>query len=237
MFGMLTIGIVGGIGPESTIDYYRRLITSYRRLRTDGSHPQIVINSIDMKKMLGFVEQNQLADLTEYLVNEVRKLVSAGAQVALIAANTPHIVFDDLQRYSPIPLVSIVEATCAEAKALGLEKLGLFGTRFTMQAGFYADVFKREGISLVIPNASEQDYIHDKYFIELVPGILLPETRAGLLQIVYRMIERANIDGLILGGTELPLIFEHVTEPPVPFLDTTGIHVKQVLVRAQINAG
>jgi aspartate racemase len=121
-------------------------------------------------------------------------------------------------------LISIVEATCAAAKARGLKKLALFGTRFTMQGTFYPKVFSHEGIELVVPDTKEQDYLHDKYLNELVPGKFLPETRAGLLAIVDRMKAKSNIDGVILAGTELPLILRESSHKGVPFLDTTKIH-------------
>ena len=115
-------------------------------------------------------------------------------------------MFDEVAPKSPIPLISIVEATCAVAKAQNLKRLALFGTRYTMQANFYPKVFKREGIELLVPDPRDQDYIHDKYMNELVPGKFLPETRAGLLAIVDRMKATSDIDGVILAGTELPLI-------------------------------
>jgi aspartate racemase len=127
---------------------------------------------------------------------------------------------------SPIPLISIVEATCASAKAQNLKRLALFGTRYTMQANFYAKVFTREGIELLVPDPHEQDYIHEKYFSELVPGKFLPETRAGLLAIVDRMKAKNDIDGVILAGTELPLILRDPDHNGIPFLNTTKIHVE-----------
>ena len=163
---MKTVGMIGGIGPESTVEYYRSIIAMYRQQKRDGSYPSIIINSIDLKKMLDLIEANELAKLTEYLVGEVQKLARAGADCGLLAANTPHIVFDEIRRGSPIPLVSIVEATCQATKALGLRRLGLFGTRFTMQGGFYPDVFSKEGITLAVPEEDEQAYIHDKYMSE-----------------------------------------------------------------------
>ncbi|MGB7620851.1 MAG: amino acid racemase, partial [Terriglobia bacterium] len=147
---MKTIGIIGGIGPESTIDYYRFIITSYREKQPDGSYPPILINSIDLKKMLDLIGANDLAGVTRYFRGELEKLAHAGADLGLLAANTPHIVFDDLQQQSPIPLISIVEAVCEATQVLGLKKVGLFGTRFTMQGRFYSDVFSRQGIDLVV---------------------------------------------------------------------------------------
>ena len=228
---MKTVGIVGGIGPESTIEYYRLIVSGYRERTQDGSYPPIIINSINMTKMLEMIGANELSEVTDYLVGEVQKLEKASAEVAVLAANTPHVVFDEIQRRSPIPLISIVEATCEVAKALGLKKLGLFGTRFTMQGRFFPDVFSRENIRLVVPQGDEQTYIHDKYMGELVKGILLPETRERLLKIVDRMKDQEGIQGLILGGTELPPILRDVSDRHIPFLDTTRIHVDSIVTQ------
>jgi aspartate racemase len=228
---MKTVGIIGGIGPESTLEYYRLIIDSYREQKRDGSYPSIIINSIDLKKVVSLVEANELAGLTEHLLGEVQKLARAGADFGALAANTPHIVFDEIGRRSPIPLMSIVRATYDAAKALGLKRVGLFGTRFTMQGRFYPELFSGEGITIVLPEEDEQAYIHDKYMGELVKGIFLPETRAELLSIVDRLKEREGIEGLILGGTELPLILRDVTDRGIPFLDTTRIHVESIVAR------
>src|SRR5215475_10335826 len=221
---MKTLGIIGGVGPESTIDYYGRIIALYRDRTGDGSYPQFLINSINLKKGLDFMEANNLPGMADYLVEEIDKLAQAGATFGLISANTPHIVFDEVASKSPIPLISIVEATCAAADARNLKRLGLFGTRYTMNATFYPRVFSREGIELVTPNTNEQNYIHDKYLNELVSGKFLPETRAGLLAIVDRMKENTAIDGVILAGTELPLILRDGEHNGIPLLDTTEIH-------------
>src|ERR1700691_1348927 len=146
---MKTLGIVGGIGPESTVDYYRSLIHLWRDQTKDGSAPSILVNSIDLKKMLDLIAAQSLSEVTAYLSEEMQRLVRAGADVGLFAANTPHIVFGELQRRSSIPLISIVEATRAAAEELGLRKLGLLGVRVTMQGHFYADVFSKAGIALV----------------------------------------------------------------------------------------
>ncbi len=228
---MKTVGIIGGIGPESTIEYYRLVIASYREEIQDGSYPSIIINSIDLKKMLTLIEANKFTKVIEYLIDEMQRLARAGADFGLLAANTPHVVFDELRRQSPLPLLSIVEATYEAAKDLGLKKLGLFGTRFTMQGRFYPEAFSREGIQLVVPAEDEQDYIHDKYMNELIKGMVLPETREHLLTIVDRMKERDGIGGLILGGTELPLILRDDMSRGIPFLDTTQIHVKAIVAQ------
>ncbi|MGZ4901185.1 MAG: aspartate/glutamate racemase family protein [Candidatus Angelobacter sp.] len=229
---MKIIGMIGGIGPESTIDYYRRLLDGTQKRNPGGPAPGIIINSIDLQKGLDLLGANQLSELTEYIVPEVMRLGAAGAEFGFLAANSPHIVFDDISRRSPIPLISIVEATCAEARRLGLTKLGLFGTRFTMHGRFYPDVFSRDGVALAVPTAEEQDYIHDKYINELIPGKFLSQTRDRLLAIAARMKHEEGIQGLILGGTELPLILTDNSSIGIPFLDTTEIHVNAVLEQA-----
>jgi aspartate racemase len=228
---MKTVGIIGGIGPESTVEYYRLIIELFRQQEPSGAYPQIMINSIDMKRMLDLVGANNLKDLTSYLLAEVRRLANAGADFALLASNTPHVVFDALVQQSPIPLISIVEVTCQAVEKLGLKRVGLFGTRFTMQGRFYSDALGRAGITTVLPAPLEQAYIHDKYMSELVNGILLPDTREGLLLIVRRLRLEERIDGLILGGTELPLIMRNAEDQGIPFLDTTRLHVESVVLR------
>jgi aspartate racemase len=229
---MKSIGIIGGIGPESTIEYYRSIITLYSERIPERRYPSIIINSIDLKKVLDLVSANNLAELADYLVSEIQRLARAGAECGLVAANTPHIVFDEVHRRSPIPLLSIVEATCDEAKTLGLTKLGLFGARFTMQARFYPDVFSREGIALAVPDQHDQAYIHHIYLNELVKGIVRSETRERLFAIVDRLKERDGIQGLILGGTELSLILRDSTVRGIPVLDTTRIHAKKIVDEA-----
>ena len=219
---MKTLGLIGGVGPESTIDYYKNIIAMYRERKPDGHYPQFVINSIDLQMGIDFLEANDLAGMTDFLLGEIQKLPPAGAQFGIIAANTPHIVFDEVRARSPIPFISIVEASCDYAKSRNLKRLALFGTRYTMQADFYQNVFRREGIELITPDPKDQDYIHEKYFAELVPGIFLSETRTGLLAIVDRM--KANIEGVLLAGTELALILRGESHNGVTLLDTGKIH-------------
>jgi aspartate racemase len=224
-----TVGIIGGIGPESTIEYYRLLIASYRKQNPDSGYPSIIINSVDLKKMIELITAGNFAEVADYLVTAIESLARAGADFAAVAANTPHIVFDQIRARSSLPLISIVEATREAAALLGLNNVGLFGTRFTMQGQFYPNVFARAGIEIVVPEEVEQDYIHEHYMNELIKGIFLPETRAGLLGIVDKLKDREGIAGLILGGTELPLILRGDEHNGVAFLDTSKIHVNRIV--------
>ncbi len=223
---MKTIGMIGGIGPESTVDYYQSILKEYQRRRPDGNPLSILINSIDLNRLRGCFEADDLHGAAAYLIDEVKKLVAAGADFGLISANTPHIVFDEVQANSTIPLVSIVDASCAEVKRLALKKVGLLGTRFTMRARFYRDGLSRQGIAMVVPTEDEQDYIHEKYFGELVKGIFLLDTRAKILEIIGRMKEQDRTEAVILAGTELPLLLRDASDPSLPLLDTTKIHVE-----------
>ena len=225
---MKTLGLIGGVGPESTIEYYRLLVSGYREQR-DGNYPPIIINSVNLKIYLALINAGELGRFADELVTAVEKLASAGADFAAFASNTPHIVFDEIQQRSRIPLISIVEATREKVETLGLKKLGLFGTRYTMQATFYPEVFSRAGISLVTPNDDEQNYIHEKYMNELLNNLFLPETRERMLAIADELKSDHGIQGLILGGTELPLLLRNAEHNGIPLLDTTKIHVERLV--------
>ncbi len=222
---MKTLGMIGGTGPESTIEYYRRLIAGYRARNAEARAPSMIINSIDNKTLIDWFGSNELAQITDFLVTEIERLSAAGADFALIAANTPHLVFDQVKQRVQIPMLSIVEATADAAVAVGLQRLALLGTRFTMQATLFPEAFARRGMTIVVPNKQEQAFIHAKYMGELFVGTILNETRAALLEIVEAMKRRGAVDGLILGGTELSLIFRKPTAAGLPVLDTTQIHV------------
>ncbi len=222
---MKTLGIVGGIGPESTIEYYRFILDGYRSRVTDGSAPHIIIDSIDVNRGIAMLDANDFTALADYIAESIERLVRAGADVGLIAANTPHIVFDDVQARAPIPLISIVQAACDRARMLGFTRLGLLGTGFTMRARFYPEVFARAGLELVAPRDNEQAVIHAAYIGELLKNQFLPETRAAILAIIDRMCTEERVEAIVLAGTELPLLLRGAEPEGLPFLDTTVVHV------------
>jgi aspartate racemase len=226
---MRTVGMIGGLGPESTIDYYRSIIARYRDRRPDAGSPHIVINSLDVDKGLAMVGAGRLDELADYLAAGIDVLVHAGAELGFIAANTPHLVFDEVQRRSAIPLLSIVRAASDRASALGLKKVGLFGTGFTMRASFYPEELERAGIALVLPKESEREFIHGKYIGELLKNQFLPEIRTEILRIAHRMKVEDGAEALILAGTELPLLLRDSGDESVKFLDTTVIHVEAIV--------
>jgi aspartate racemase len=228
---MKRLGIIGGIGHESTVVYYRSILAAGRE-RLGGASPPVLINSIDVQMVLRLVEEDPVPGLRDYLLSEIGILARGGASLALIAANTPHIVFDEVRQRSPIELVSIVEATRDAARARGLRRLALFGTKFTMQGRFYRDVFSRSGIELVPPREDEQAFIHDKYVGELLKNTFLPTTRDRIVAIVQALKDRDEIDGVRLAGTELPLLLTDDSVCGIPLLDTTQIHVFAAVKKA-----
>lgn len=228
---MKTLGIIGGTGPESTVEYYQRLMAAHRARHPQGRPPSLIINSVDNTKLLQLFAAKQLAEVVEYLAIEIERLACAGADFGLIAANTPHLVFDQVQQRARIPLLSIVEVTADAAASAGVRRLALFGTRFTMQAPMFPEAFSRRGLAIVVPTAEEQAFIDAKYFGELFVGIILDETRRALNEIVEAMKQRDGVDALILGGTELSLILREPTAAGLPVLDTTQIHVDAAVDR------
>lgn len=220
--------MIGGLGSESTIDYYRSIIARYRARKPDGGYPHVIINSLDVDKGIAMLDAAGLDDLADYLAAGVDVLARAGATFGYIAANTPHLVFDEVQRRSAIPLLSIVRATADHAKALGLKKVGLFGTGFTMRANFYPEEFERAGIAMVRPSEAEQEIIHRKYIDELLKNRFLPESRNEILRIAQRMRTEDAVEAIVLAGTELPLLLRESTTD-IKFLDTTVIHVEAIV--------
>jgi aspartate racemase len=226
---VLTVGLVGGLGPESTIDYYRRILATWQR-EDPSSAPSIVIDSLDVLRGLRLVASDRGA-LADYLLASLDRLARAGVDFAAITANTPHLVFDDLARRSSIPLLSIVEVCAGEVLRRGCSRPALLGTRFTMDATFYPDVFTRHGIDLVVPDATDRAWIHDRYVGQLLRGDFRDETRQEVVALVRQLREREGIDAVILGGTELPLLLTSPDIDGLPLLDTTELHVNAIIDR------
>lgn len=226
---MTAVGIVGGLGPESTIDYYRRILDVWKR-EDQHTAPSIVIDSLDVQRALRLVAGDRPA-LIEYLLASLHRLAGAGVSFAAISANTPHIVFDELAARSQIPLVSIVEVCAEEARRLGLHRLALLGTRFTMEAPFYPAVFARHGITVIVPSDADRAWVHERYVGELLEGEFRDDTRQQFVSLVTRLRNDDGIDGVVLGGTELPLLLSTPDIAGLPALDTTALHVAAIVRR------
>ena len=224
-----TIGMIGGIAPASTVDYYQRIISRFQERTGQREYPSILINSINMTHMVDLISNEQLDELIDYLSEEIYVLEKAGAKVIFMASNTPHIVFESLVKRVKTKMVSIVDATISYAQAKGFIRLGLFGTISTMEGDFFQDGFDAAGMEIITPMPDERKYIHKIYMEELARGRYLPETKNHLLSIAKRMYNEGQIDSLILGGTELPLILKASDMEDIEMLNTTKIHVERIL--------
>lgn len=225
---MKKLGLVGGIGPASTLDYYKGLTEGYR-IRVGGeNYPPMILDSLNLAEMYALVANKRWKDFTDRFVVSLKNLAAGGAEFAAMAANTAHIVYEDIKRQSPLPLVSIVEETCKCAQANNCKRVVIFGTAFTMSSGLYTDAFAKYGIAAFVPTQDEQKAIHDIIFPHLQEGIVLPEEKRTILAIADRMIRAKNAEALILGCTELPLIIKD-NDLNALLLDTTQIHIEAIL--------
>lgn len=226
---MKKIGLIGGLGPEATVDYYKEIVKSFSAENEDLNYPEIIVYSVNMSEFIGLMKQKEYGKATAYLLDKIKALKSAGADFAAITANTPHLLFDEIEKKSPLPLISIVEATSREALKRNLKRTGLFGTEFTMNAQFYPDVFKKNGIEVVMPNQREKEIINQKLFSEIELGIFKDDTRNLLIDIIKKMVDEQQIDSIILGCTEFPLILKKTNYCGIPVLNTTKIHVNEIV--------
>jgi aspartate racemase len=219
------LGIVGGTGPESTVDYYRSLIATWRRRRPDGSYPRAIINSIEAGRVFRNLAIADFAAVGRDLGPAVAALAAAGCQRALLASNASHLAFDAIDPPPAVPLIHIVDAALDAAKDAGHRRLGLLGTRFVMESDLYPGRFGPAGLDVTVPTPDERELVHRIYFGELVAGVIRDESRAALSAVVAAMQARDQVDGVILGGTELALILTEPTCGGVPVLNTAQIQV------------
>ncbi|MBN1465689.1 amino acid racemase [candidate division KSB1 bacterium] len=225
---MKTIGLIGGVGPESTLYYYQNIMHAFNTTYADLAYPQLILYSVNMHEIVHFARSEDWPGLAEWLLAKIDALQRAGAEFAAIASNTPHIVFDRLQDVSPMPLLSIVTATCDRVREMGLRRIGLLGTRLTMEHDFYKSPFLANGVEIVVPTEAERELIHEKIFSELELGLVRESTRTAFLAIVERMVQAEGIDSLVLGCTELPLLLTE-SRFGIPFLNTADIHCQSII--------
>jgi aspartate racemase len=229
---MKTIGLVGGMTPESTKVYYELLI---RGARQPGGNPlrnpKILIYSIDLAELVRLQREGERREVVDFLAGILERLRTAGAEVGALTANTPHAYLDEIRAETPLPLVSIVSATRDAAREYGLERALLLGTRTTIEAEMYPREFAGAGIEIALPGEDDREFLDHTIYGELALGRVTPELRLRFLDICEKHIERDRIDSVILGCTELPLVISS-DDLSVDVLDTTTIHVDAILAAA-----
>lgn len=222
---MKKIGLLGGMGPEASLEYYRQLISLAKENNPEGRYPEIIIYNLNFEDFCKPVSRGEDEEVFNLLSDKLEALERAGADFGMMASNTPHLYYNRLEDEVSIPILSIVDATAEKAKEKGLKKVALLGTEFTMNADFYPNTFESAGIDLVVPNQENRRVVHDKIMNELVNGKFLDETKEELTEIIGNLRQNRGIDGVVLGCTELPLILSE-DELGVSVLDTTRIHVE-----------
>jgi aspartate racemase len=224
------IGILGGMTPESTITYYQHIVRTYQRRFGTHAFPAIVIYSVSFQQLEDWMEAGEWDEVARVLADGLRRLAAAGADFAVIATNTMHLLFDRLERESPIPLISIVDATARAIGRAGLRTVGLLGTRFAMEKPFYADGLARHGIRTIVPDREEREDIHRVIMRELSFGDLRESSRRRYVEIIENLV-RQGAEGAVLGCTEIPLLIK-AGDAPVPVFDTAVLHAEEALARA-----
>lgn len=220
---MKKLGLIGGMGPQSTVPYYMNIVYGVQQRTSPDFFPNVAIESLNVFEILKMIETEKYDELTNHFLTAINNLKASGVEIAALTANTAHIVFDKLSERSPVPLISIVRATVDEALCNDYATVGLLGTRFTMERDFYKDAFVKSGIKVIVPDEKERVYIDEKISTELEFGIVRHETQQRFASIVERMRTHSNIQAVILGCTELPLILNDKIVP-IPCLDTVKIH-------------
>lgn len=221
---MKKIGILGGMSYKSTIKYYELFLQKYYEKYHDYNYPEIIIYSLNFQKVIDYELGDDESSYIRYLMTGIESLQKGGVDFIVMAANSPHAVYDKLTQKSIVPILSIVDATAKKAQQEKLKKLLLLGIKFTMQASFYKDHFEKIGIEVITPLDSEQDIIDQIIFDELVIGKFTKESKNMLLNI----ISNYDVDGVILGCTELPLILQQ-NDISIKLLDTVEVHIEAAL--------
>lgn len=229
---MKKIGLVGGIGPASTVDYYIGLIEKCRAEFGENVYPEIVIDSVSLAEATDFFAQNDFDGNARLMLKSLANLKSAGAEIAALTANTEHIVWDRFSDKFEIPVVSIVEATADEILQKGYKKVLILGTIFTMKSGLYEKPLSERGITPIVPTDEDKEKIANLFFPNLENGIVVPEDKAKMLEIVRKIARENGADAVMLGCTELPLMIKD-GDLDVPLLNTTQIHIDAIFTAAK----
>ena len=224
---MKTIGILGGMSPESTTLYYEHITRTYTAQFGDYGYPEILIYSVNFQKFVDWQHNGQWDQAARAMAEALERLRLAGADFGLIATNTMHIVFDEVQRAVGMPLLSIVDVTAEAILDAGLQSVGLLGTVFTMSQRFFRDGLERRGITVLVPEPGDQQRIHEIIYQELCRGDIRPGSRR-LFQDIAGRLQSRGAEGIVLGCTEIPLLLEP-QHCDLPLFNTAVLHAGKAL--------
>ena len=221
------IGIIGGLSPESTVSYYLHITRTYVERFGDYGYPEIIIYSVNLENYHQWRRRNRWDLIAGDMIVLAQRLRQAGADFGLIATNTMHKVFDIVQNAVDLPLIHLIDATVATIKEMEICTVGLLGTRYTMNDGFYEDRLSENGLETIVPEERDQDIIHRIIVEELVRGRIISASKRRCLEIIENM-KNAGAKGVILGCTEIPLLVKQ-DDCSIPIYYTAVIHAEEAL--------
>ena len=224
---MKKIGLIGGVGPVSTVNYYLELNRLYHNDFGVNEYPEIVIDSLSLNKVTTALADERYDIVCKTLKTSVDILRNAGADFVAICSNTPHIVLSQIVDELPLPIVSIVDANVQAVKNGGYKNVLVLGMLATMQSGMYQSILAGNGISSVTPSVEDQQTIADIIFPNLENGIVDPDERLEILALVEKYVAYQSVDAVLLACTELPLIIKP-TDLTIPVIDTALVHAKEI---------
>lgn len=227
---MKKIGIIGGLSAESTIEYYKIIVKEYNLIKGGASSPLLIIDSLDLETVRNLMVDNSWEEVYQIIFKSAKNLEEAGAEIIIIATNTIHKIFEKLIMEINTPMISIMDATAEAIKEKGIQRVGLLGTIFTMQADFYQNALSKYGIEVIVPNMEDQEYVNTVIWEELTHHILKSESKKGYSEVIMRL-KSEGAEGVILGCTEIPLLITQ-EDSPLPVFDTTTLHALAALRNA-----
>jgi aspartate racemase len=221
------IGILGGMSPESTIEYYQYITHTYALRFGDYRYPEIIIYSVSFQPYVDWPNEERWDLVARGLSEAAQKLEIAGADFVIIATNTMHLVLDQVQASVHIPILSLLDVVAEAIQAKGIRTVGLLGTRFTMERNLYPDALARRSITVLVPDADDREVVNRIIYDELVAGQVRAESRARYVEIIKKLAAR-GAQGVILGCTEIPLLVSEA-DTGLPLFDTTALHAEAAL--------
>jgi aspartate racemase len=225
----MKIGILGGLTPQATIEYYKLIISQYHNKIDSAVFPEMVIESVDVSKVHHLTMGKKFQQLIQYLSESMNNLMKAGSDVILIASNTPHLFYEDITRNVGVPVISIVDATYNEVMKSKKNRIGLLGTIPTMQSDLYKKPFINTEIQIFVPEITQQDFLQEKIFKQFSRGIFIEEDITAVGNMIHQLKSKYNINGLILGCTELPIFLEQDDWDDITLFNTAAIHVDSLI--------
>lgn len=225
---MKKIGLIGGMSWESTVDYYKILNREIKAKLGEPHSAEIIMHSVDFAEIEKLQSAGEWNQLSQKMIKIAQKLETAGADMILICANTMHQMAPEVQANVRTPLLHIADAAAEKVEAKGYKKVGLLGTKYTMEGDFYKNrIEEKYGIEVVIPDPEARDYIHQVIYQELVSGILKDESKEKFKEIIENLKEK-GAEGIILGCTEIPLLIK-TEDSSLPIFNTTELHAKKAV--------